>query len=73
MLTTYAIKHKSGNCHPFQKALKLPATIPEILSTKVHLREAVTISCTCLDFELVNAFVNSGIIAAAKCAATNNY
>src|SRR5438270_1695766 len=52
---------------PFQKALKLPATIPErIVSDAPPSREAVTISCTCLEWELVKILVNSGISTAAS-------
>src|SRR3954469_2977502 len=52
---------------PFQKALKLPATRPErIVSDAPPSREAVTISCTCLECELVKTLVNSGISTAAK-------
>src|SRR5204862_2409917 len=52
---------------PFQKALKLPATSPDkIVSDAPPSREAVTISCTCLECELVNTFVNSGISTAAS-------
>ena len=52
---------------PFQNALKLPATRPErIVSDAPPSREAVTISCTCLECELVKTFVNSGISTAAS-------
>ena len=52
---------------PFQKALKLPATMPErIVSDAPPSREAVTISCTCLECELVKTLVNSGISTAAS-------
>src|SRR5665811_1253763 len=52
---------------PFQKALKLPATRPErIVSDAPPSREAVTISCTCLEWELVKTLVNSGISTAAR-------
>ncbi len=52
---------------PFQKALKLPATRPDkIVSDAPPSRDAVTISCTCLECELVNTFVNSGISTAAS-------
>src|SRR5262245_23982358 len=52
---------------PFQKALKLPATMPErIVSDAPPSREAVTISCTCLECELVKTFVNSGMSTAAR-------
>src|SRR4026208_1270962 len=51
---------------PFQKALKLPATMPErIVSEAPPSRDAVTISCTCLECELVKTLVNSGINTAA--------
>src|SRR6188768_3039185 len=52
---------------PFQKALKLPATRPErIVNDAPPSREAVTISCTCLECELVKTLVNSGISTAAS-------
>ena len=52
---------------PFQKALKLPATIPERMVREAPpSREAVTTSCTWRELELVNALVSSGIMAAAK-------
>src|SRR5438876_10273112 len=52
---------------PFQKALKLPATRPErIVRDAPPSREAVTISCTCLECELVKILVNSGIRTAAS-------
>src|SRR5262245_41792173 len=52
---------------PFQKALKLPATMPErIVRDEPPSRDAVTISCTCLECELVKIFVNSGISTAAS-------
>src|SRR5262245_43022907 len=52
---------------PFQKALKLPATIPDrMVSDAPPSREAVTISWTCLECELVKALVNSGINTAAR-------
>ena len=52
---------------PFQKALKLPATSPErIVSEAPPSREAVTISWTCFECELVKTFVNSGISTAAS-------
>src|SRR5688572_9383469 len=52
---------------PFQKALKLPATKPErIVSDAPPSRDAVTISCTCFECELVKTFVNSGISTAAS-------
>src|SRR4051812_36778954 len=52
---------------PFQKALKLPATMPErIVSDAPPSREALTISWTCLECELVKTLVNSGISTAAS-------
>ena len=52
---------------PIQKALKLPATRPErIVSDAPPSRDAVTISCTCLECELVKTLVNSGISTAAS-------
>src|SRR5271163_4975632 len=52
---------------PFQKALKLPATRPErIVSEAPPSRDAVTISCTCLECELVKTLVNSGMSTAAS-------
>src|SRR5262245_64059777 len=52
---------------PFQKALKLPATMPErIVSDVPPSLEAVTISLTCLECELVKILVNSGIKTAAR-------
>src|SRR5436190_6003210 len=52
---------------PFRKALKLPATRPErIVSDAPPSREAVTISWTCLECELVKTLVNSGISTAAS-------
>src|SRR5262245_36417563 len=52
---------------PFQKALKLPATRPErIVSDDPPSRDAVTISWTCLECELVKILVNSGISTAAS-------
>src|SRR5262245_19616418 len=52
---------------PFQKALKLPATRPErMVKDEPPSREAVTISGTCLECELVKIFVNSGINTAAS-------
>src|SRR6059058_1029063 len=52
---------------PIQKALKLPATMPErIVSEAPPSRDAVTISCTCLECELVKILVNSGISTAAR-------
>src|SRR5438874_11328687 len=52
---------------PFQKALKLPATRPErIVNDAPPSREAVTISCTGLECELVKTLVNSGISTAAR-------
>src|SRR5436853_2678562 len=52
---------------PFQKALKLPATRPDrMVSDAPPSREAVTISLTCLECELVKILVNSGISTAAS-------
>src|SRR5207248_5102675 len=52
---------------PFQKALKLPATMPDrMVSELPPSREAVTISWTCLEWELVKILVNSGISTAAR-------
>src|SRR5262245_13091596 len=52
---------------PFQKALKLPATSPErIVSDAPPSREAVTISRTCFECELVKTLVNSGMSTAAS-------
>src|SRR5436190_11357083 len=52
---------------PIQKALKLPATIPDrMVSDAPPSFEAVTISCTCLEWELVKILVNSGMSTAAK-------
>src|SRR2546421_2749557 len=52
---------------PFQKALKLPATRPErIVSEAPPSRDAVTISWTCLEWELVKTLVNSGMSTAAR-------
>src|SRR3954453_9309152 len=51
---------------PTQNALKLPATMPErIVNDGPPSREAVTISWTCLECELVKILVNSGISTAA--------
>src|SRR6185295_11787348 len=52
---------------PFQNALKLPATRPErIVSDAPPSRDAVTISWTCFEWELVNTLVNSGMSTAAS-------
>src|ERR1043166_6758547 len=52
---------------PFQKALKFPATRPDrIVSDAPPSRDAVTISCTCLEWELVKTLVNSGMSTAAR-------
>ena len=52
---------------PIQKALKLPATRPErIVSDAPPSRDAVTISWTCLEWELVKTLVNSGMSTAAS-------
>src|SRR5213595_447878 len=52
---------------PIQKALKLPATRPErMVSDAPPSRDAVTISLTCLECELVKILVNSGMSTAAR-------
>src|SRR6059036_1823198 len=52
---------------PFQKALKLPATMPDrMVSDAPPSRDAVTISRTCLEWELVKTLVNSGMSTAAR-------
>src|SRR5436190_16239572 len=52
---------------PFQKALKLPATMPDrIVRDAPPSRDAVTISWTCLECELVKTLVNSGMSTAAR-------
>src|SRR5215471_4150035 len=52
---------------PIQKALKLPATRPErMVSDGPPSRAAVTISWTCLEWELVKILVNSGMSTAAS-------
>src|SRR5262249_7274029 len=52
---------------PFQKALKLPATMPDRMASDAPpSRAAVTISCTCLEWELVKILVNSGMSTAAS-------
>ena len=52
---------------PFQKQEKLPATRPErMVSEAPPSREALTISATWREFELVNTLVSSGITAAAS-------
>ncbi len=52
---------------PIHKALKLPATRPErMVSEAPPSRDAVTISWTCFEWELVNTFVNSGMSTAAS-------
>src|SRR3954466_2504018 len=52
---------------PIQKTLKLPATIPErIVREEPPSRDAVTISWTCLEWELVKILVNSGMSTAAS-------
>src|SRR5262249_31938777 len=49
------------------KALKLPATIPlRIVRDVPPSRDAVTISWTCLECELVKTLVNSGMSTAAR-------
>src|SRR5438552_14929237 len=52
---------------PIHRALKLPATRPErIVSDAPPSRDAVTISWTCFEWELVKTFVNSGMSTAAS-------
>src|SRR6516162_7764873 len=52
---------------PIQNALKLPDTMPDrIVSEAPPSRVAVTISCTCLECELVKILVNSGMSTAAS-------
>src|SRR5262249_17852860 len=52
---------------PFQKALKLPATMPDrIVSDVPPSRDAVTISWTCRECELGKTLVNSGMSTAAS-------
>src|SRR5437879_6115693 len=52
---------------PIQNALKYPATSPErIVREAPPSRDAVTISWTCLEWELVKTLVNSGISTAAR-------
>src|SRR5438876_7557222 len=52
---------------PIQNALKFPATMPErIVRDAPPSRDAVTISCTCLEWELVKTLVNSGMRTAAR-------
>src|SRR6516225_1453849 len=52
---------------PTQKPLKLPATRPErIVKDEPPSRDAVTISWTCLECELVKILVNSGMSTAAR-------
>src|SRR5262245_2517603 len=66
-LTKYAAPIRPAIRRPFQKALKLPATRPErIVSDAPPSRDAVTISWTCLEWELVNTLVNSGMSTAAS-------
>src|SRR5262245_587555 len=67
LLTKKAPAIKLAINMPFQNALKLPATRPDrIVSDEPPSREAVTISCTCFECELVKIFVNSGIKTAAN-------
>src|SRR5687768_15721432 len=67
VLTKKAAPIKPAMSRPFQKALKLPATRPErIVKEAPPSRDAVTISCTCLECELVKTLVNSGIRTAAN-------
>src|SRR6266545_4946819 len=66
-LTKKAPAIRPAMSRPFQKALKLPATNPErMVSDAPPSRDAVTISCTCLEWELVKILVNSGISTAAR-------
>src|SRR5262249_17815543 len=66
-LTKYAPAISAAISMPFQKALKLPATMPDrIVSDVPPSREAVTISWTCLECELVKILVNSGMSTAAR-------
>src|SRR5262249_8853552 len=66
-LTKYAPAIRPAIRMPFQKALKLPATMPDrIVSDAPPSREAVTISLTCLECELVKILVNSGISTSAR-------
>src|SRR6185503_18736012 len=52
---------------PFHRHEKLPATRPDrIVSDAPPSRDALTISATWRECELVNAFVSSGITAAAS-------
>ncbi len=52
---------------PIQKALKLPATIPErMFKDGPPSREALTTSAAWVELGLVNILVNSGIKAAPK-------
>src|SRR6516225_4616814 len=52
---------------PTQKPLELPATMPErIVNDEPPSRDAVTISWTCLECELVKILVNSGMSTAAS-------
>src|SRR5437660_2842744 len=63
----YAIAIRPAIRRPFQKALKFPATRPErMVSDAPPSRDAVTISWTCFEWELVNTFVNSGMSTAAS-------
>src|SRR5262245_25508178 len=67
VLTKYATAIRPAMSMPFQNALKLPATMPlRIVSDVPPSRDAVTISWTCLECELVKTFVNSGINTAAS-------
>src|SRR4051812_8711549 len=63
----YAVAIKPTTVMPVQKAPKLPATKPDkIFNEAPPSREAVTISFTWRECELVNTLVNSGIKAPAK-------
>src|SRR5438034_2583981 len=67
VLTKYARAISPAMSMPFQNALKLPATIPDrIVSDAPPSRDAVTISWTCLECELVKILVNSGMRTAAS-------
>ena len=67
VLAKYAINMRPKNTIPFQNALKLPATSPDkIFKEGPPFLEASTTSFTCVDFGLVNIFVNSGMRAAPR-------
>src|SRR6516225_1792321 len=66
-LTKYAPAIRVAMSRPFQNALKFPATMPDrMVSDGPPSRDAVTISWTCLECELVKTLVNSGISTAAR-------